>query len=66
MTEGNPPGRMIDREWLDILVCPVCKGTLVADESRLICRNCEKAYPVRDGIPVMLVEEAESIKEGAS
>ncbi|MEK7764924.1 MAG: Trm112 family protein [bacterium] len=56
----------MDREWLDILVCPVCKGTLVADESRLICRNCEKAYPVRDGIPVMLVEEAESIKEGAS
>lgn len=56
---------MIDREWLDILVCPVCKGKLEAEESRLICRACRKAYPVRDGIPVMLVEEAKSL-EGAS
>lgn len=61
---------MIDREWLDLLVCPVCKGGLKtappqAGAERLACENCRKAYPVRDGIPVMLVEEAESL-EGTS
>lgn len=55
---------MINKELLDILACPECKSELVYDESnqRLICHNCKKRYPVRDGRPVMLVEEAETME----
>jgi len=50
----------IPQEWLDILACPVCKTPvkLTADNSELKCEKCRRVYPVRDGIPVMLVEEA--------
>ena len=46
---------------LHVLVCPVCKGQLESDDNmqHLICVPCALAFPVRDGIPVMLVEEAE-------
>ncbi|MFH1563389.1 MAG: Trm112 family protein [Nitrospirota bacterium] len=52
---------MIDKELLDILACPVCKGDITCDEAnqRLICASCGRKYPIRDGIPVMLEEEAE-------
>ena len=45
---------------LDILVCPVCKSKveLLADESGLKCVSCRRIYPIRDGIPGMLAEEA--------
>ena len=45
---------------LDILVCPVCKTKveLLTDESGLKCVSCRRVYPVRDGIPIMLPEEA--------
>ena len=45
---------------LEILVCPVCKGTLEWKKSalELTCRACRIAYPIRDDIPVMLPEEA--------
>ncbi len=50
----------ISKELLDILVCPVCKQPvhLLPDESNLKCEACKRVYPVRDGIPVMLPEEA--------
>ncbi len=49
----------IDERLLEILVCPACRGQIAArDESGLECRSCGRIYPVRDGIPVMLVEEA--------
>ena len=51
---------MIDEELKAILVCPACKGNLIFEETRIICQACRKAYPIRDGIPVMLVEEAQS------
>ena len=55
----------MDKHLLDLLVCPVCKGPLrwVQAESRseLICRPDRLAYAVRDGIPVMLPEEARSL-----
>jgi uncharacterized protein len=51
---------MIDEELKSILVCPSCKGDLLFEEARIICRPCRRAYPIRDGIPVMLVNEAES------
>lgn len=52
---------MIDQELLDILACPVCKAAVRLDGERLVCTNpaCGLRYPIRDGIPVMLVEEAE-------
>lgn len=50
----------IPKELLDILVCPVCKESLELkpDESGLKCPKCKRVYPVRDNIPVMLVDEA--------
>lgn len=53
----------MDRKLLDILVCPVTKGPLIYDEENqeLISRSARLAYPVRDGIPVMLEEEARTL-----
>ncbi len=50
----------ISKELLDILVCPVCKAMVVLkdDGSGLKCVECKRVYPVRDDIPVMLVDEA--------
>ncbi len=52
---------MIDKELLEILACPICKGVVELEGERIVCANCKKAYPVKDGIPVMLIEEAEDI-----
>lgn len=51
---------MIDKKLLSILVCPVTKAPLTydAEAQELICKASGLAYPVRDGIPVMLEEEA--------
>lgn len=51
---------MIPQDLLDILVCPVCKTSLTQNEagSSLKCGQCRRVYPVRDGIPVLLVDEA--------
>lgn len=51
---------MIDKKLLSILVCPVSKGSLEYDREKdeLICRASGLAYPIRDGIPVMLESEA--------
>jgi uncharacterized protein YbaR (Trm112 family) len=53
----------LSQELLDILVCPQCKGTLLYQQSsnHLLCEACRLAYPVRDGIPVLLIDEAESL-----
>lgn len=55
----------MDRKLLDILVCPICKGPLSYDKqkSELACRADRLAYPVQDGIPVMLEEEARQMSE---
>lgn len=54
---------MILKRVLDALVCPVpqCRKplTLAADESSLQCTGCKRIYPVRDGIPILLIEQAE-------
>jgi uncharacterized protein len=52
----------ISKELLEILVCPICKTPvkLTADNSGLKCGTCRRVYPVRDDIPVMLVEEAKT------
>ena len=52
---------MIDKELLEILACPVDKSGLIYDEEnqKLICEKCGRRYPIRDDIPIMLIEEAE-------
>ncbi|MGA8994468.1 MAG: Trm112 family protein [Nocardioidaceae bacterium] len=50
----------LDPALLDLVVCPDCRGSLAVDEdaSELVCTACRLAYPVRDDIPVLLVDEA--------
>ena len=55
---------MISKELLDILACPLCKTEIRLDGDRIVCDACGRRYPVRDGIPIMLVDEAE-LPEGA-
>lgn len=54
---------MIDPKLLEILACPLCKTEVKLEGERLVCVQCGRRYPIRDGIPVMLVEEAELPKE---
>lgn len=58
MSEPSKPP-VIDAEFLAILRCPACKSELVlrADE-RLACAQCRRSYPVRDEIPILLIDEA--------
>ncbi len=68
MVPDTPPGETpppveatrIDPKLLELLVCPLTKETLEYDASRqeLISRRAKLAYPIRDGIPIMLPEEA--------
>ena len=53
----------MDKRLLDILACPVCKGPLVhlREEAVLVCRADRLAFPIKDGIPVMLAEEARTL-----
>lgn len=53
----------MDKKLLDILVCPICKGTLdyKSNQNELICRFDRLAYPIREGIPIMLESEAREI-----
>ena len=49
---------MISKELLDILACPVCKAPLSLESESLRCTQCRRIYPIRDGIPILLEEEA--------
>ncbi|MDB5808113.1 MAG: tetraacyldisaccharide 4-kinase [Betaproteobacteria bacterium] len=53
----------MDSKLLDILVCPLCKGPLIYVKSRqeLICKADRLAYPIKDGIPVMLEDDARKL-----
>ncbi len=55
----------LNKELLDILACPKCKGDLelTAQEDGLICRQCELVYPIKEEIPIMLIEEAYSLSQ---
>jgi uncharacterized protein YbaR (Trm112 family) len=50
---------MIDPKLLEILACPACKTEVKLHDERLVCVTCGRRYPIRDGIPVMLIEEAD-------
>ncbi len=58
----------VDRKLLEILVCPLTKGPLESDEanSELISKQANLAYPIRDGIPIMLVDEARPLDDSAA
>lgn len=54
---------MIDKDLLNILACPKCKGAVkLKENSGIVCEKCELLYQIQDGIPVMLIDKATSIK----
>lgn len=66
LSETPPPVRpTIDRKLLELLVCPVTKGVLHYDHEHqeLISSAAKVAYPIRDSIPIMLIEEARELSE---
>ena len=64
MVEGRAD-KLMDPKLLEILVCPVTKGPLVYDKDKqeLISKSARLAYPIRDGIPVMLEDEARRLEQ---
>lgn len=50
---------MIDKEFLDMLACPACKAEVKLENEKIVCTKCGRRYPIRDGIPVMLIDESE-------
>jgi len=70
MTETEDPGAPlaleVDPRLLEVLVCPVTRAPLTYDRERqeLVSRAARLAYPIRDGVPIMLPEEARALDEG--
>ena len=60
---GDDASIAVDKTLLDVLVCPLTRGPLEYDRanSELISRQAGKAFPIRDGVPIMLIDEARSI-----
>ncbi len=54
---------MIDKELLDILACPLCKEEVKLEDDKIVCTKCGRRYPIKDDIPIMLIDEAE-VPEG--
>jgi uncharacterized protein YbaR (Trm112 family) len=66
MTDSLASRPDVDPRLLEILVCPVTHGPLIYDRAagELISRSARLAYPIRDGVPIMLPEEARELGEG--
>lgn len=66
MSETDTHAADVDPRLLEILVCPITHGPLVYDRERgeLISQSARLAYPIRDGVPIMLPEEARELAEG--
>ena len=58
---GKPSAPNLDPEFVAMLRCPASGEPLVLEGDRLVCKESGKAYRIEDGIPILLVEEAESI-----
>ena len=50
---------MIDSDMLEILACPLCKTEITLEGDRIVCTKCGRRYPIKDDIPIMLIDEAE-------
>jgi uncharacterized protein len=60
-TEAQP----LDAKLLEILACPACKQPVQQEGDRIVCAGCGKRYPIREGIPIMLIDEAEEGEKAA-
>ena len=58
------PFIMIDKELLEILACPLCKTDVKLENDKIVCTKCGRRYPIKDDIPVMLIDEAELPEKG--
>ena len=65
MTAKETTASELPASLLEILVCPVDKAKVRPEGMRLVCEKCGRAYPVRDGIPIMIIDEAEMTGAGA-
>jgi uncharacterized protein YbaR (Trm112 family) len=52
-----------DANVLDQLACPACQGNLRLEDARLVCAGCRRAYPIVEGIPALIVEQAARVVE---
>jgi len=50
---------MVDKKLLDILACPLCKADVRLEGGKIVCSKCARRYPIKDDIPIMLIDEAE-------
>jgi uncharacterized protein len=66
MTKSDTPARELDPRLLEILVCPATRTPLVYDaaNNELVSKSARLAYPIRDGVPIMLAGEARDLGEG--
>jgi uncharacterized protein YbaR (Trm112 family) len=55
----------ISQDLLDILACPACKTPVALEGEELVCAACQRRYPIRNDIPVMLIEEGDKGREAA-
>ena len=67
-TPSEPPklGGDVDAELLEILACPVDKQPVTRVGNYLVCQQCQRHYPIREGIPVMLIDEALTPEQAAA
>ena len=56
---SEPTAKPISDELLEILACPVCKTPVRLEGEKLVCDTCGRRYRIEDGIPIMLIDEAE-------
>lgn len=54
----------LDKRLLEILACPVCHAEVRQEGDRIVCSGCGRRYPIRDGLPIMLIDEAELPQPG--
>jgi uncharacterized protein YbaR (Trm112 family) len=64
IADQEEPPMALSQELLDILACPKCKGEvkLTARQDGLVCEACRLVYPIRDDIPIMLIDQAQPVK----
>ena len=62
MTDKLQTHVTFDETAVKRLACPVCHGDLRLEEARLVCATCRRAYPIVDGIPVLIAERAELLR----